>query len=196
VKKKIALSLVVLLVLIVGVVWAFKVHANRQIEEVREMQKEMFAQGKPPKQEQFENFKEKMDSLSPSQREEVGKRAMEDGRRHMEKMLDDYYSLPKEKRNAFLDRQIKESEEMFKRGPGAGPPKGLPPPQGQPMKGDGPPRPGGPNLNAEQRNQFRNQMLDHSSPEMRAKFAGWIADMQARRKALGLPAFPSPPGPR
>ena len=189
-KKKIALAVAILLVLIVGTVWALRGRANRQIEEVRQMQKEMFAQGKMPQPEQFENLKKKMDDLSPSQRDELGKKAMEDGQRHMEKMLNDYFDLPKEKRNDFLDQQIKDAEKNFKRWASAAPPKGQPPPQGQAPKG------GGPKWSDEQRNQWRNNMLDRAPPESRARFEAWFTDMLARRKALGLPAFPGPPGPR
>jgi hypothetical protein len=185
-KRKIGIAIGVLAVLIVGVVWAFHARANGQIQKIREMQREMLASGKPPEPEQFDKIRKEMDNLSDSQREEVMKQGAEDMQRRMNREIDGYFETPKEKQNEYLDKKIKDMDARMKRMFAGGPPKGMPPPK----DGGGPPprRPGG-----EERSQMKNQMLDHGTPEQRAKGAAYFAALMKRRKELGLPMFPGPP---
>jgi hypothetical protein len=188
-KRKIGLAVVALLLLIAGVVWAFRIHADNQVARVRDMQKEMFAGGKPPQPEQFEKFRKEMDHLSPSQREEVGKGMFENMQRQMNKTIDEYFNTPPEKQNECLDRQIKEADANMKRMMASAPP----PPPANANSGSAPPA--RPNPSPEARNQRRNQMLDHMPPGQRAKFTAYFAAVAKRRAELGLPAFPGPPRP-
>jgi hypothetical protein len=66
-----------------------------------------------------------------------------------------------------------------------------PPGQGQANAGRGGGPGGGRNRTPEARSANRNQHLDNSSPEQRAKWMAYRAALQQRRIQLGLPADPS-----
>lgn len=193
-KRTVGIIAVTLLLVIGGVVWACRGQSSRQVERVYQMQKEMFAPG-PSRPEQWENLHKEMDRLSPSQREEVGRRSMADMQREMGKVIDGYFETPKEKQNEYLDRQIKAWDEQMKRmmaGAPQGGPKG--PAAGQPPQA--PPK-NAPTASAptlESRQQWRNKMMDHFTPEQRAKGAAYFTALMKRRQELGLPAFGPPPG--
>jgi len=196
-----------LVLLIAGVVWAFKGHADAQVEKLKRMQDQMFAGG-PPKPDDFERMQKEMKDLTPDQRQQVWDHGRKNFQRQMEKQVDDYFAAPPEKRKEILDKQIQDMEkrrkEMEKRrkenGGQDGPPGGGPgqagqggPPGGT---GAGPGGPGGQNRTPQQQSERRNQMLDSTSPAQRAKMAAYFSDLLKRRAQLGLPAFPGPPGGR
>jgi hypothetical protein len=197
-KRKIAAAVLVLVLLIVGAVWAWsRDRANAQAERVRQLQDKLFANG-PPKREQAEEFGKEIAQLNPDQRAKVFEHMRETMQRRMQKQIDEYFALPPEKRNDYMDTQIQAMEKMRKEFEKrrqqdgiAGAPGGPLPAPG--VSGQGRPPgavffgPGGPNASPEARSQFRNQMLDHTSPELRAKIAAYMSDMQIRRLALGLP---------
>jgi hypothetical protein len=195
-KRNIVFSLVVLLLLIGGTIWALHARASAQMQKVRDMGNELFAGNGPPDPAKMEELQKEAAKLTEKQRTTL----MDEGRKKMERrmddMLDEYYSMPAEKQKELLDKQIKEMEAGMKRMASARPPKGPPPGMGQPPKGGGMPGPGGPNWTPEKRHEWRNQMLDHTTPDHRAKFTGYIAALVKRRTELGLPAFPAPPRPR
>ena len=135
---------------------------------------------------------------------ELRPQAMRVGQGTFLKMMDGkvstYFSLPAEKRQDFLDQEIRQMEFMRKafaagqtvaaffgggrsesaggkRGEGAGPRPPFGPPGGS----------------EEDRNRFRKHMLDSTTPEQRARFVEYIGAIERRRGQLGLPAMPPPP---
>jgi hypothetical protein len=206
-KRKIAIATIAILLLIVGTVWAFRSRTDPRVEKVKQMEAELFKQNKMPDRAKMEEIHKAMQDLSPEQRHEV----MEQGRAYFERRMDErvnaYFALPKEQRTAYLDKQIKEMEDHRKQmeanrpqgqgGSGGGPggPGGTPPGAGGPPPG-GPPQGGPPSgNNADARLLRRNQRLDSSTAEQRAKRSAYFAQLQQRRSELGLPPMTRPPRP-
>jgi hypothetical protein len=185
--RNIVILVVAIVLLVVGAVWAYNLRWKRQVANVYQMQKEMFTPGKFPEREQFEKLQEAKDRLSQSQRDEVDRRAFDDQRRGFENVINGYFETPPEKQNEYLDKQIKNFENMF---------KGMPPPPARPsgQSGGPPPRPAGPPTQ-EQRQQWRNQFLDHTTPIGRARTYSYFAALAKRREELGMPMFPWGPRP-
>jgi hypothetical protein len=138
----------------------------------------------------------------------------------MRARIDAYFALPPEKRQAELDRQIKQEEMMRKafetagavmgafggggnagRGQGgqAGSASQQAPgaQQGAGAQQAGGPPGGGPSgsRTEEDRNRWRKQMIDRTTPEQRARYVEYRRAMDARREQLGLPSR-GPGGPR
>ena len=160
----------------------------------------MFAAG-PPKPEQFDQFRKEMDKLSPDQRDQLWDHMGQNMQRRMQKQVDDYFALPPDKRDDFLDKQIAEQEkwrkEMEKRQKenGGGPP-------GQRFRSGRPPR------RARRRWTGRRpeRLARHAKPTTQsdarqhlarpaARFSTYFSDLQKRRAALGLPTSPWGGGP-
>ena len=191
-----------LILLIVGTVWAFKARSDAKVARLKQMQDKMFAAG-PPQREQFDQFRKELDQLSPDQREQVRDHMRELMQRRMDKRIADYFALPPEKRADFLDNQIQEMEKRRKEwearraqdgqgGPGqsgAGQDPNAPG-QGTNTANAGGQRGGGQNASPAAVSVRRNQRLDNTSPEQRASRAAYFSDLQRRRVALGLPPFP------
>lgn len=110
-----------------------------------------------------------------------------------------YFAVPPEKRQAELDRQIKQEDLMRRAFEAAGTRAGA---SGGPREGstagaaDNAPAPAaapGPRSRTEEeRNIWRKQMIDRTSPEQRARYVEYRNAMEKRRDQLGLP----PRGPR
>jgi len=109
--------------------------------------------------------------------------------------IDRYFATPPEKRQAEIDRQIKQSDLMRQAwesskaaqalaggGGGSGG-------SGQRDGGGGPPR----SRTEEDRNRWRKDLIDRTSPEQRARYVEYRRAMEKRREELGIP---SPGGPR
>lgn len=129
--------------------------------------------------------------------EELRPQAIEPGRRimmrSMEAKIDSYFALPPKDRDAHLDGEIRQMEFMrkaFEAGQSVMNAVGL---GGKPAENGtagGPPM--GRGGSEADRNAWRKQMLDGTSPEQRAKFSEYFSAMQKRREKMGLP----PMGPR
>lgn len=116
----------------------------------------------------------------------------------MRKRIDAYFDAPPEKRTAELDRQIKQ-EQLFMqafmagggpggaggRAPGGG--AGGPRSGGDAARGGGGPPGGGRSRTEEGRNSWRKDMIDRTSPQMRARYAEYRSAMEKRKQELGLP---------
>ncbi len=183
------------------------------MKKLQEMQKGLFGEGKQPSPEQRDQFRQAMRQLTPDQRRQLQEPMREQMAQRMNKMVDGYFALPPEKRKQYLDKQIQEGEkrrkewEQRRQQQGAGSGQGG---QGQNpgnTAGGGANRPGwGPDQSGQgqanggpggrgprtpqQRAQHRNQRLDHTTPEQRAKWTQFRDDMRKRRLELGLPANP------
>ena len=186
-----------------GTVWALRSGADPQVEKILDMQKELFSSGKMPQPEQRKEIQMAVDQLTPKQREKLDTAMFEAGppkrMPFISDAIDDYFAAPPDKRNEVLDKQIQEMDKLM---------ASMRPPQGQPAagasqgqaapgqganNGTAPPSPG-PNRGPDRRQQWRNRMLDSTTPEQRAKFTAYFGALQQRRIELGLPAFPPFPG--
>jgi hypothetical protein len=142
----------------------------------------------------------KVQQLPPELRPQAMRVGQDTFRKIMEGKVSTYFSLPVEKRQDFLDQEIRQMEFMrkaFEAGQtvaaffGGGRSKSA----GE-KRGDGVgPRPpfGLPGRSEEDRNRFRKEMIDSTTPEQRARFVEYIGAIERRRGQLGLPAMPPPP---
>ena len=158
-------------------------------------------------------IREKIEALPETMRREAGRQGGNVFRNTMQTRINAYFSLPPDQRQAELDRQIKQ-EELFRKaweasrpagggqggpsggvaanggpgggGPGGGGPGGAGggPGGGGPGFGGGPPRSG----SEEDRNRWRKNIIDNTSPEQRARYVEYRRAMEARRDQLGLPS--------
>jgi hypothetical protein len=108
----------------------------------------------------------------------------------MRQRLDDYYSAPPSQRQQVLDRQIRQSDLMRKAFEEAREAR-----QAAVVASGGPQQQGGQrrgppwaNRSQDERNEwFRDQILNRTSPEQRAKYVEYRRAASVRREQLGLP---------
>jgi hypothetical protein len=196
--------------LTVWAVWWFRgTGEDPRITEIRTLQRELAAKYPPgqairgPEEAAARvaaigEVMAKVQQLPP----ELRPQAMRVGQGTFRKMIDGkvstYFSLPAEKRQDFLDQEIRQMEFMrkaFEAGQsvaaffGGGKSAG-----GKRGEGVGPRPPFGPPGGSEEdRNRFRKEMIDSTTPEQRARFVEYIGAIERRRGQLGLPAMPPPP---
>jgi len=152
-------------------------------------------------------IRQKTEALPPHLRPQVERSGSSVFRSAMRQRIDAFFALPPEKRQAELDRQIKQEEMMRKafetagkvagffgggppgggQGSGQGGPGG---PGGQAVGPGGGGPPGGPPQGASQEgvNKWRKQIIDSTTPEQRARYVEYRRAMDQRRKELGMPA--------
>jgi hypothetical protein len=165
-------------------------------------------------------IRQKVEALPEDLRPQVERGGANMFRSAMRARIDAYFALPPEKRQAELDRQIKQEEMMRKafetagavmgafggggnagRGEGgqAGSASQQAPgaQQGAGAQQAGGPPGGGPSgsRTEEDRNRWRKQMIDRTTPEQRARYVEYRRAMDIRREQLGLPPR-GPGGPR
>ncbi len=191
-KKTITVTATILLLVIVGSVWAFRSRTDPQIEKIKQLGAEAFKEDQSPEQrrQSFELIHQEMQKLTPEQREVVHQQGRQEFERRMDEQMDAYFALPPEERVAYLDKQIEEGEKRRKEWES----------RRQAARGNAPQVAGGPMPNAGQRPPRsnnpgdratrRNMHLDDLTPEQRAKRSAFFADMQKRRYELGLPPNP------
>jgi len=142
-------------------------------------------------------IRQKTEALPESLRPQVERSGGGMFRSAMRQRIDAYFALPPAKRQAELDRQIKQEEMMrnafetagrvagFFGGGGGGPPGGGP---GGPGAGN---QQGG---NASQpptqdnSNKWRKGIIDSTTPEQRARYVEYRRAMDQLRKELGIPS--------
>jgi hypothetical protein len=157
-------------------------------------------------------IRQKIESLPENLRPEAEQGGAGMFRSAMRARIDAYFALPPEKRQAELDRQIKQEEMMRKAfetagavmgafgggnaGRGAGGQAGGASQQAAGAQQAGGPPGGGPGgmRSEEDRNRWRKQMIDRTTPEQRSRYVEYRRAMDARRDQLGLP--PRGPGSR
>ena len=149
-------------------------------------------------------IREKIEALPKNMQREAGRRGGNVFRNTMQTRINAYFSMPPEQRQAELDRQIKQ-EDLFRKaweasrpagGRQGGPPGGVATSGGPgggggpggaaggPGGGGGPPRGG----SEEDRNRWRKNMIDSTTPEQRARYVEYRRAMEARREQLGTPS--------
>lgn len=205
------LGLTLALALLTGwAVWWFgRSSEDPRITEIRTLQRELAAKY-PPGQAisgpedaaarvvAIGQVMAKVQQLPPELRPQAMRVGQGTFRKMMEGKVSTYFSLPAEKRQDFLDQEIRQMEFMrkaFEAGQsvaaffGGGKSAG-----GKRGEGVGPRPPFGPAGGSEEdRNKFRKEMLDSTTPEQRARFVEYIGAIDRRRGQLGLPAMPPPP---
>lgn len=159
-------------------------------------------------------IRQKVEALPEDLRPQVERGGANMFRSAMRARIDAYFALPPEKRQAELDRQIKQEEMMRKAfetagavmgafggggnaGRGEGGQAGSASQQAAGVQQAGGPPGGGPSgsRTEEDRNRWRKQMIDRTTPEQRARYVEYRRAMDARREQLGLPPR-GPGGPR
>jgi uncharacterized membrane protein YgcG len=197
-----------------------------RVVEIRQMQAEaeqkFAANGGPQTLEEAKEavatmsaIREKIETLPVHLRLQAGSAARGFFRTSMQTRINAYFSTPPDKRQAELDRQIKQ-EELFRQaweasqpaaaagqqgggaaggqaaggqggGTGGGTAQGGGGQGGGGRGGFGPPRGG----SEEDRNRWRKNMIDSTTPDQRAKYVEYRRAMDARREQLGMkPAWP------
>jgi len=141
----------------------------------------------------------KVQQLPPELRPKAMRLGQDNFRKMMDGKVSAYFALPVDKREAFLDQEIRQMEFMrkaFEAGKsvaaffGGGGSKSA---SGKTGDGGGPRPPFGPPGGSEEdRNRFRKEMIDSTTPEQRARFVEFIGAIDRRRGQLGLPAMPAP----
>jgi hypothetical protein len=159
-------------------------------------------------------IRQKIESLPEDLRPQAERGGSSMFRSAMRARIDGYFALPPEKRQAELDRQIKQEEMMrkafetagavmgaFGGGGNAGRAEGgqagaASQGAGGAQQAGGPPG-GGPSgsRTEEDRNRWRKQIIDRTTPEQRARYVEYRRAMDIRREQLGLPSR-GPGGPR
>lgn len=206
--SRIGMALALLAVIALLAAWFFGWFASvdPRVAEVRQMQQEarekFTANGGPSTPAEaaavvasMQQIREKVEGLPENLRQQVERGGRNAFRSTMRARIDAYFAAAPEKRKAELDRQIKQEELMRKAfeqagiggGGGGGPPGGQQG-GGPPGGGGGPPRGG----TEEDRNRWRKNMIDSTSPDQRARYVEYRRAMDKRREELGLP----PRGPR
>jgi hypothetical protein len=221
---------VLLALLLLFFAWVFgwiRFGTDPRIAEIQKMQAEaqqqFMANGGPQTLEEAKaavaamgQIREKIDALPEGLQQQAGRRGGSMFRSMMYARINAYFSLPPDKRQAELDRQIKQ-EELFRKAweasrPAGGGPAGVAAAGGGPGGAGGPGGtasgsapassgntaggggPGGPprSGNEEDRNRWRKNLIDSTTPEQRARYVEYRRAMEVRREQLGL----QPGGPR
>jgi hypothetical protein len=182
--------LAVLLLLLLGY-GGYRVFAtDPDVERVRELRKELSAQDLTPEQrrELFGQLREAMGKLSAEDRKAEGRDMARERQKRFAAELAQYHRMSPRERTAYLDEQIRRSEERRRQREQAGQSRGgtASAPGAAPTAGTSRPP-----LSTEDRVQMRKQRLDETTPEFRAQLDQYRAEMAARRQQLGLP--PTPP---
>ena len=165
---------VVLVLLAAAAAWAL--WPNPQVAKVKELRKDLnsdAARKLPPEErrKKWEEFRAEQEKLSPTERREV----WEEARKERQAEIDRYFTLSKEEKTQWLDRQIDRMEAMRRQWQANG---------GQQRPGNG--QGGRNNLSSEEREKRRKERLDNSTPEQRAQRDQLRKDMDARRHQRGL----------
>jgi hypothetical protein len=207
----VGLTLVLALLTAWAVWWLRGTGEDPRITEIRTLQRELAAKYPPEKAisgpgdaaarvAAIGQVMVKVQQLPPELRPQAMRVGQDTFRKMMGGKVSTYFSLPAEKRQDFLDQEIRQMEFMrkaFEAGQsvaaffGAGGSKSA---GGKRGDGVGPRPPFGPLGGSEEdRNRFRKEILDSTTPEQRARFVEYIGAIDRRRGQLGLPAMPPPP---
>jgi hypothetical protein len=212
-RRRLVLRVTLALALVAAwAVWWFRGSGeDPRITEIRSLQRELVAKY-PPGQPitspvdaaarvaAIGQVMVKVQQLPPELRPQAMRVGQNTFRKMMGGKVSAYFSLPAEKRQDFLDQEIRQMEFMrkaFEAGQsaaaffGGGGSKSA---GGKRGNGVGPRPPFDPLGGSEDdRNRFRKEILDSTTPEQRARFVEYIGAIDRRRGQLGLPAMPPPP---
>ena len=128
------------------------------------------------------------DKLSDSERQQLRRNMRSVGRQRMQKRIDEYFKLPPDKREGYLDNMIDRMEEMRANRPPRDPNRERQRAERQAgdttgQKGESSPNSG---RRREPRADRMKRRLENSTPAERAKRTQFMLDMRARMKARGI----------
>lgn len=199
---RVALALLLILMVIV-VAWLMgwlRFATDPRVLEIQRMQAEMrkslFTNSGPKTVTEASTamasmgqIREKIEALPPDLKRQVERSGGSVFRDAMRARIDAYFSLPADQRRAELDRQIDQEEMMRKAAELVGFGRGRE--GGGGGNGSGAPRGGPPRSSSEEdRNRWRKQIIDSTTPEQRAEYVEYRQAMEQRRQQRGMPASP------
>ena len=202
--------------------YAYAQMPDPEVARLEEKGKELFqppAGGDEPitpevmeeRHEQMEEFREEVDQLDESQRDQLREGFGRMMREHFMSEVRRFHTLTPEEQVEFLDEKIDQMEAMRQwgeqrrqqaaaegddrpgppggppGGPGGGPPGGGPPPEGEEGQARSQPTP---EERQERMEQFRRQFVSDTTPEERAQMAELMDRMNERREERGLEPMP------
>jgi hypothetical protein len=138
---------------------------------------------------------QKVQSLPPELRTPAMMSGAKIIRASIDAKVDEFFTLPANRRAAFLDVEINQMEMMRSAFGAAGGPPGSGPAPGTAAGNSSDRRPPFPprNLSESEAAAMRKHMIDGTTPERRARMEEFITAMQRRRSERSLPALPEPP---
>ncbi len=170
---KLAISAVVI-TLVVGVGWAmgFFEKTDPQVAELQQLRDENIQKMDQMPEEQRRGFRDRVEQLSPEQRQQFFDSSRERFQTMMLNRVDEFFALPPEEQQKKLDDMIDRMEERRK--------------QREANGGEG--RRGGNrgNMTPGQRDQRSKERLDRTTPELRAKVDRFRDMLNDRREERGL----------
>jgi len=197
-KKKQVVSGAVVLVLVAGIGWAmgFFNGQDPQLAELELIRNESFGNRENMSEEQrrgqHEQFREKVGQLSDDQRKQFFENSRPMFQQMMNEKMNKFFALPEEEQKAELDKWIDRMENRSNDRKAEGD-------RGKGGRG-GPGGPGGrggwEGMSQQERDSRRQQKLDSTTPELRAKFDKFKDMMNDRREERGLPKIDRPIGRR
>jgi hypothetical protein len=177
-KKILYGSVAVVLILGALLYWLFR--TNPQVAKVKEMRRALLGDASrkispQERREKFELLRKEQEKLTAGERKEIGAEA----RKARRNELNRYFTLSKAEKAKWLDQRIDQAEAMRRESQTAGATGNA--------FGFGPGRNGGSGQSPADRERWRKEMLDSTTPEERAQMDQLRKDMQARRAQRGLP---------
>ncbi len=107
-KRKITIAVGLGIVLTAGAVWALMGGPDPKVEQVKQMQADLFKQGTRPDPAKLAELRKAEEQLTPAQRQEVGRDRGERFQQRMAQTVADYFALPAGKRGTtFLTSESK-----------------------------------------------------------------------------------------
>ena len=190
--KKWIVAILAALVLVAVGGWAAGLFdgTDPKVAELEQLRDESFKRADDLSDEerrvQMEGFREKVQDLNEDQRREF----MESSRPIMQqffiRQMHNFFEKTPEEQQADLDQWIDRMEQFRKAREAAGNQDG---PGGGPGGGPGNRQ----NLSPQQRDQWAKQMLDRTSPELRAMATTFFSMLNERRQERGLEPIEGPP---
>ncbi len=188
-RKRRRALLAILLLLALGYAGYRAFGTDADLERVKELRQELSAKDLTPEQRRAaaQRLRDALGKLSPEQRRAAGREMAQERNKRMAERLQEYARMSPREKTRHLDEQIKRMEDMrrqmqARQGTGSSPSQFGP--------GQGPGGGNRPAPTAAEREQWRKQRLDDTTPEFRAQLDQYRKDIQARRQQLGLPATP------
>jgi uncharacterized membrane protein YgcG len=212
-KKIVALGIAVVVLIAGTTVWACRRHrVDPKVQQIVQAQQKAFDDQVTDEQRRamFDQFRSQMRTLTDGQRRQVFDQMRPLFQRRENERMDAYFNMTPDEKVAYLNKQIaemqKRQEEREARraaeqaqggsngqggngsgGPGAGGPAAGGPGGGGPGSGGPGGRPG--RFDQQARNNFRNQMLNNSTPQQRAQRTQYMQDFRQQCLQQGV----SPP---
>jgi hypothetical protein len=191
-QNKVIVAMIAILIL-AGGAWAFGLFSGTDpaVAELQQMADQAFGQDMPAAQESefHQQFRQKMDALTPEQREAFFDANRDRGMQYMERRMNEFFAMPPQEQQKRLDEIIDRMTQ---------PREGRPPGDGSRAgrgdgrrsgRGDGG-RGGWGNMTEAQRDERSKRRLDHTSPKMRAQFTEFRKKLEARAKERGITQLP------